>query len=168
MFYRLKFDSVLSFVNMDDYAMLKTWKKPSPIEDWQGLELTCQSDVPRQHVMGLHTIMVWKMELLQYLSPLLGATIQGLPVTLDETDFVAIHIISAKNCLDKDHSQFKRFKNRTIGVERYVLRADCVGDAHLFVIPDDGYSAIFASTQLKEQFEKHQWQGLSFIPIESL
>jgi len=168
MFYRLKFDSGLSFVNMADFAMLKTWKNPAPIDDWQALELAYQPDVPRQHVMGLHTVMIWQMELLETLTPLIGKAIQALPVKIEDTDCVAIHITHAINCLDQNNSQFKRFKNRNIGVEHYVLRADCVGDAHLFTLPDDGYSAIFASTHLKTQIELHQWQGLSFTPIESL
>ena len=167
MFYRLKFDSVLSFINMADYALLKIWKNPAPIDEWKILKLTCQSDVSHQHVMGLHNIMVWQMEVLEMLTPLLGTAIQALPVTIDGVDHVAIHVTHTIDCLDEIHSQFKRFKNRNIGVEHYVLRADCVGDANLFAIPDDGYSAIFVSAHLKEQFEQHQWQGLSFIPIET-
>jgi hypothetical protein len=165
MLYRLKFDSILSFVDASDYAILKTWKNPSPIDDWQALKLNYQSNSSPQHVMGLHSIMIWDIELVETLSPIISNAFQALPVKINDRNYGAIHITQSIDCLDHDHSQFKRFKNRNIGVEDYVLRADCVGDTSLFTIPDDGYSAIFVSPQLKAEFVQHQWTGLSFIPI---
>jgi len=166
--YRLNFDSVLSFVDLADFAILKTWKNPNPIVDWDVLKLTTQPDSSCQHVMGLYSVMVWDVRSFEVLSPLIDTACQALPVLIDQTSYIAIHITQSINCLDPDHSQFKRFKNRNIGVDHYVLRADCVGDTHLFTIPDDGYSAIFVSPQFKTLFEQHHGTGLSFIPVDSL
>ena len=168
MIYRLKFDSQLSFSNPSDYPILKSWKNPSPIEDWKTLRLTRQSNSAQASVMGLHSMMIWQMGLFVELSPLIDRACQALAVDIDETQQVAIHITTSMDCLDQNHSQFKRFKNRNIGVDKYVLRADCVGDAHLFTIPDDGYTAIFVSASFKAQYEQHKGTGLSFMPIESL
>lgn len=168
MFYRLEFDSVLSFIDRADYAILKLWKNPSPLEEWQPLQLEYQSDAPRQHVMGLHSIMIWQSELVETLAPICGTAYQALPVVIDDNKHSALHITHSVDCLDSVHSRFKRFKNRNIGVEHTVLRADCVGDAHLFTIPDDGYSTIFASNHLKAQFDQYDWSGVSFVPVESI
>lgn len=130
--YRLTFDSVLSFIESSDYAILKTWKNPTPIDGWQGLQLATQSRIPHQPVMGLHHVMVWQVALYEALSPLIGTACQALSVAVDDVRHVAIHITQSMDCLDPDHSQFKRFKNRNIGVTHYVLGADCVGDTHLF------------------------------------
>jgi hypothetical protein len=168
MFYRLEFNSVLSFIDSADYAILKMWKNPSPLDGWQPLQLEYQSDAPRHHVMGLHSIMIWQAALVEALDPLLDTAYQALPVVIDDNKHFALHITQSVDCLDPVHSRFKRFKNRNIGVEHIVLRADCVGDAHLFTIPDDGYSTIFASKQLKSQFDKCGWSGVSFAPVESI
>ena len=166
MFYRLKFEHSLAFIDPVDYAILKRWKNPSPIDEWQTIGLRYRFDSQKPQVMGLHNIMVWHVELVEVLNPLIGTAYQVLPVQIDDDKFFAIHITNTVNCLDPDKSRFKRFKNRNIGVEHYVLRTDKIGTAHLFTIPDDGNSVIFSSEQLKTQFDQYQWSKVSFLPVE--
>lgn len=163
MIYRLEFASPLSLIETADYTIFKAWKNPQPITNWQPIRVQLDDEYTLSDVMGLRSIMVWHSSVADALS---SSDFQALPIQLDDATYYAIHITNVNNCLDADRSQFKRFKNRNIGVEHYVLRARCIGDAMLFTIPDDGYSAIFASDDFKTWFDKNGWTGLSFLSVE--
>ncbi len=166
MIYRLAWDSPLQFAQQDDYRILKTWKNPKPIVDWQAIPLTHPQDIPLSDVIGLHNIMVCKQALIDDLSSVAGDCFQALSVIVDNETYSAIHIICAVDCLHPEASQFRRFKNRNIGVEHYVLQADCVANQTIFTVPDDGYSAIFVSEQVKQIYEAGDFSGLEFIAVE--
>lgn len=163
MIYRLEFEDVVSLANTADYGIFKIWKNPEPIQAWQSIPLKSSNPASLPDVIGLRSIMVWQLALVEVIP---SDDYQALPVTLDDMTCYAIHITRVLDCLDAKRSIFKRFKNRNIGVEHYVLRANCVGDALLFTIPDDGHSAIFASETFKSQVEEERWTGLSFFPVE--
>ena len=154
-------------MSSDDYLILKRWKNPTPIGEWQPIQLTSATTLPQQHVMGLHNIMIWQLTLAENLKSLIERACQALPVTIDDKQYAAIHVTQSIDCLDPDLSQFKQFKNRNIGVEHYVLRSTDIGNANLFTIPDDGYTALFASETLRSRFIESKWTGLSFLPVET-
>jgi hypothetical protein len=160
--YQLHPQRALDFADVADYAHLKTWKQPAHIMDWSPIAVTLQDKATLADIMGLHHMMIWSQDVLDTLAPHVEGVIQALPVTLNSTPYYAIHITHALDCLDTEASQFRRFKNRNIGVEAYVLRGDCVGDTPIFTVPDDGYSAIFVSSALKQVIEDAQWAGVSF------
>lgn len=160
--YQLHPQRALDFVDVANYVHLKTWKHPAPIMDWSPIVVRLQDNATPADIMGLHHMMIWSQDVLDALSSHVEGIIQALPVTLNSTTYYAIHIIHALDCLDTEASVFRRFKNRNIGVETYVLRGDCVGDTPLFTVPDDGYSAIFVSSVLKQIIEDAQWAGVSF------
>lgn len=164
--YQLQWESVLSFANPDDYALLKIWKHPASITDWTPISVALKDDTVESDVMGLHSIMVWSRDVLDAFAPLINDCIQALPISLNNGEYFAIHITSALDCLDADKSQFRRFKNRNIGVEQYVLRGDCISDTPLFTVPDDGYSAVFVSSDAKTVVDEAGWLGLTFSDIE--
>lgn len=166
MIYRLAWNSRLQFAQQADYHILKTWKNPKPITDWQAIPLTHSQDILLSDVIGLHNIMVWKQALVDDLSSLAGDCFQALPVIADDAIYSAIHITCAVDCLHSEKSQFRRFKNRNIGVEHYVLQADCVANQTIFTVPDDGYSAIFVSQRIKQIYEAGGFSGLEFIAVE--
>ena len=161
MIYRLDYESRLSLDTTDDYSIFKIWKNPAPIDDWQPLALTYSGELP--DVIGLRSIMLWAGDKAQTFQ---STDYQALPVTINGIPYYAIHITHVLDCLDQNQSQFKRFKNRNIGVEHYVLRADCIGDVSLFTIPDDGYSAIFATDDFKAWVSAQGWTGLSFFEVQ--
>lgn len=163
MIYRLEFEDVVTPANIVDYGIFKRWKNPEPIQAWQPIPLKRTNPESLPDVMGLRSIMIWQPALIEAVP---SDDYQALPVTLDDATYYAIHITRVLDCLDTDRSVFKRFKNRNIGVEQYILRADCIGDVLLFTIPDDGYSAIFASQRFKPQVDEQGWRGLSFVPVE--
>lgn len=163
MIYRLEFESQLSLIETADYTIFKAWKNPQPIMNWQPVRVQYDDESTMSDMMGLRAIMVWHSSVVDKHS---SSDYQALPIQLDDAIYYAIHITNVNNCLDADRSQFKRFKNRNIGVEHYVFRAGCIGDAMLFTIPDDGYSAIFASGEFKTWFDANGWTGLSFLSVE--
>lgn len=163
MIYRLDYDSTLSLAHVGDYSIFKTWKNPEPIQEWQPISVIQVDTTSPFNVTGLNSIMIWETTLINNCP---SSDYQALPVTMNDTIYYAIHITRVLDCLDAGRSVFKRFKNRNIGVEHYVLKADCVEDAHLFTIPDDGHSAIFASERFKSQVEEQGWTGLTFTPVE--
>jgi len=163
--YQLSWESPLTFANSNDYALLKIWKQPTLIMDWQAITVTQKENTTLSDVMGLHGIMVWSEAVCDALHPVVSDTIQLLPVHLNDETYHAVHITHVLDCLDKEQSQFRRFKNRNIGVERYVLRADCVADTPLFVLPDDGYSAVFVSDIVKAVIDDNHFTGLTFEAV---
>ncbi|GEM_PF-2108029 len=165
MIYQLQWESILSFANADDYAHLKTWKLPTPIEYWTAIPVALKVGAQQSDVMGLHSIMVWSTTVLDNLKPSIGDAIQALPIHLDADIYYAIHILKFLDCLDAEKSQFRRFKNRNIGVEAYVLEQTCIGDVPLFTIPDDGYSAVFVSDAIKQVIDHAGWTGVSFVEV---
>jgi len=165
MIYQLSWESGLAFAEAGDYALLKTWKQPAPMTDWTPITVTPKADTERQDIMGLHNIMVWSHVVLDGVASIVDDAIQALPVYLDGTTHYAIHVTCALDCLDAAQSQFRRFKNRNIGVEDYVLRSDCVANAALFTVPDDGYSAVFVSDAVKSMVEDMGWTWVSFSDV---
>ena len=162
MIYQLEFDRRLTLINTDDFSIFKAWKNPHPIANWQPVAVQFTDEAEPADVMGLRSIMVWHRSLLDGLSV---HDFQALPIQLENESYYAIHITQVRDCLDAEHSQFKRFKNRNIGVEHYVLRRDCADDTMLFTIPDDGYSAIFATEKFRLVVVENDWTGLTFLPV---
>lgn len=163
--YQLQWESALSFANSEDFALLKMWKHPTSITDWTPISVTMKDDAVKSDVMGLHSIMVWSQDAHDALVPLVNDCVQVLPINLNADTYFAIHITCALDCLDAEKSQFRRFKNRNIGVEQYVLRGDCISDKPLFIVPDDGYSAVFVSSEVKTVVDEVGWSGLTFTEI---
>lgn len=164
--YQLVFEHSLSFVDETNFPLLKRWKNPTLIDSWQPIQLEYRHDPIFEQVLGLHRIMIWQPELLEMLTPLLAHSIQALPVYIADKRYCAIHITRSVDCLDKDHSQFRRFKNRIIGIETYVLRCNALESEPIFTISEDGNAAIFVSDTIKLYFEEKNWTGLTFIPVK--
>ena len=113
---------------------------------------------------GVVPLIISKMAL-DALLPLIGADVEPLDLTTDFGPYLALNVF-ARDCLDLSKTEFKRFKSGRIrGVEHYVFRNDHLEGHHIFRLPQEIMSRIFADTSFKEAVESHGLQGLHFDEI---
>lgn len=164
-YYMLEYAHQLEFIDPADYAILKSWKTPQPLNQWRDLSLRRIDDSPLADATGAHSMLIVRLEVWEALEIVIGSAVETLPVDIAGDSAYALHVLQVVDCLDRDESIFRRFKNRVIGVEHYVLRQQALNGQALFVIAEDGYSRIFVSDKVKQVFEGYHFTGLVFVPV---
>lgn len=164
-YYWLEYTHQLDFVDQADYAILKSWKTPQPLDQWRDLSLRRIDDNPLPDATGAHRMLIVSARVWDLLENVIRSAVEALPVDIAGHSAYALHVLQVVDCLDKEKSVFRRFKNRVIGVEDYVLRSEALDEQAVFVIAEDGYSRIFVSDIVKRVFEEYHFTGLVFVPV---
>ena len=106
---------------------------------------------------------VFSKKALDVLTPLIGDSIEALPLAGVGDDFCVINV-EVVDCLDQQRSKYERFESsgRIAYITRYVFRENCLENKHIFRIPELPLSAVFVSDAFKALVEVNDLQGLIF------
>lgn len=110
---------------------------------------------------------VFSKRAIKVLNPLIGDSIEVLPLVGLEGNFSVINVIDVIDCLDRQRSEYVRFENseKIMYIEHYVFQEDCVENKHIFRIPEEIVSAVFVSDAFKTLVEQNRLEGLIFKKV---
>lgn len=99
------------------------------------------------------------------LSPLIEKDIEILDLQTDSGTFYLLNVF-AHDCLNISKSSLRLFSSgRIMGVDKYVFKAECIENHHIFRVPQEIMSRIFVDAAFRELVYKHKLQGLNFHEI---
>ncbi|HEY0601659.1 MAG TPA: DUF1629 domain-containing protein, partial [Herpetosiphonaceae bacterium] len=104
----------------------------------------------------------------QVLEPLLGQSVEALPLRTDEHTYYAINVLVVLDCLDMDRSEIQYFPSGGIMyIDRYVFEEGCVDEHPIFKIQGAELKEVLVSEQVKAVVEQNHLAGFVFVPIAS-
>lgn len=99
------------------------------------------------------------------LRPLIGDSVEILPLVCDEDDLYIINVIDVVDCLDRERSKLKFFSSGAVmRVEHYVFVEEALRGKHIFKIPERPV-AVFVSDAFKFVVEGEGLEGLRWKPL---
>jgi hypothetical protein len=109
---------------------------------------------------------VFTKRALQALQPLIGQSIEALPLECESEELYAIHALELMDCLDHSRSVVTRFPSGGImDVEEFVFKKNCDQGKHIFRLTDAPTKYVFVSDQFKSVVEKNKLRGLIFEKV---
>jgi hypothetical protein len=115
----------------------------------------------RQHVPVLSEA-AWRR-----LAPLIGASVEALPLASPDGPYYAINVLRVLDCLDRERSDIDHFPSGGISwVDRYALRPDCVGEHPIFKLSGLELKEVFVSEAFKRVVDDSDLTGFVFTRID--
>lgn len=109
---------------------------------------------------------VFSDKALAALSPLLGDSIEALPLNCRSHQLFAIHVLELLDCLDQSRSLIERFDDGSImDIERFVFKDDVVKGKHMFRIAQAPLKYVLISEEFKKAVEESGLRGLRFPKV---
>jgi hypothetical protein len=162
-----EFDSLLPldsedwdvFERFDGRPLAASWS-PVPVKVYVGKR---RGDFPSL----LADVPVFSERALHVLGPLMGSSIEALPLQCKKGSFYAINVLEVVAALDQERSEIDRFPDgRVMDVERYVLQEDLLQGRDIFKLAEVTPSRVFVSEAFKKSAEENGLQGLIFKPVD--
>lgn len=96
------------------------------------------------------------------LEPLIGESVEALPLKCRDRSLFALNVLAVVDCLDQEKCEFKYYSSgKIMRVARFVFRSDPAEKHHIFSIPETSGS-VFVSEQFCETVNKEKLKGLEF------
>ena len=145
------------------------WFQGQPIaHEWQPIEVTFLPDDQRLRGDFIFSpgLIIFNQRALDVLHPLIAGCVEVLPLICKTATLYAMNVIKVIDCLDHAQSRFVYFSDGGImRVEQYVFKAGCIGDTHLFKIPEQIRHRVYGSDTFKAAVERNHLQGMLFTQI---
>jgi len=163
----------VQLVNFDEQWEIFAYRfigKPL-LSDWPEVRVKFyrdESNLLKPDIMTLagSNPLIFTHRALQILGPILGDSIEVLPIKHGRAVWYAINILRVKDCLDQKKSNVIYFSSgRIMDVEKYVFYDNCLNDCYLFKLPEFINSIQYATDAFKEIVEINKLTGLVFIPL---
>jgi hypothetical protein len=101
----------------------------------------------------------------QVLQPLLGASVEALPLEFKGGSFFAINVLEVVDCLDQGRSDIGRFPDGSvISIHDYVFKAGCLKKQLMFRLPED-LGHVLVTEPFRDCVMKHKLKGLLWDKI---
>lgn len=98
---------------------------------------------------------------LDALLPLLGDSVEALPLDCDRRKFYAIHVLDLVDCLDEGRSTIRRFPSGGVMyIDQHVFDDKCLGGRMIFRLRQAPLWGVYYSGELKRQIEAAKLEGL--------
>lgn len=99
------------------------------------------------------------------LQPLLGATVQWLPLAFDEGDYWLLNCLRQPDVLDVSASTVTYRPDGTVaGIHKFAFKPGVVADEWLFKLPG-APNFVFVTDRFRELVERERLPGLFFQPV---
>jgi hypothetical protein len=109
---------------------------------------------------------VFNERALKALRPLLGDTVEALPLKCAEGAFFAINVLDVTDCLDMDRSEMKLYPSGGIMyITRHVFDEGCAEGKHMFKITQGPLHETYVSDAFRQHVERARLTGLTFGPM---
>ncbi|MCG8351306.1 MAG: hypothetical protein MI924_26335 [Chloroflexales bacterium] len=145
------------------------WFKGQPIaHEWQPIEVAFLPDDQRLpgDFSSAGGAIIANQRALDLLHPLVAGCVEVLPLICKTATLYAMNVIKVIDCLDHAQSRFVYFSDGGImRVEQYVFKVGCIGDTHLFKIPEQIRHRVYGSDTFKATVERNHLQGMLFSQI---
>ena len=103
---------------------------------------------------------------LSALSPLLGDTIEPLPLVTPSGTYSAIHVLEVIDALDLNRSKVEWLdEDRILDIERYVFKPEAVQGKHIFRIRQHALAFTYVSEAFRQAVEESALEGLALKEV---
>ena len=132
-------------------------------EGWQPMKMVPAD--PKEHLpfgdAAYLTTPMYSRRALEVLLPLMGDSVEILPMLCDEGDYSAVNVIDVIDAIDYEKSKFERFKcsGRIMCFDKYAFVPEKVAGKHIFKIVDHPKSNSFVSDEFMQVVEKNGLTG---------
>jgi hypothetical protein len=97
------------------------------------------------------------------LEPLIGTSVEALPLAGPAGLFIAVNVTDIADCLDHARSSINRFSDgRVMWVDSHAFKEGCLGARNIFKIPEALLNDVFVSENFKRAVEDAGLEGLIF------
>lgn len=100
------------------------------------------------------------------LRPLVGPSVEALPLAGTAEPLYAIHVLDVADCLDHSRSKIQWYPSGLLmWVDEYAFKEGYLGDRHLFKLRETAGIEVLASETFRELVESNNLKGLIFQKI---
>lgn len=109
------------------------------------------------------SVPLFQGEAIDKLKPLIGDSIEILPINVAEKDYKIINVIKVLDCIDYDNAEVKRLPSGgVLRFLKYAFQKDVVENEHIFRIKEKPGSRLFVSDDFKKVVEENNLTGFKF------
>lgn len=157
---------VVQLVYDNDIELIKQAKKGPTTAIWRPVpvEISSVDKLPGDCPYLTAGIPVFSKRALHALLPLIKDEIEVLPLDCPSGEYFIASVLNILDCLDISRSEIERFE-ATGNIKRiinHVFDPKCIGEHHIFRIPERRLSQVFVTDRFKEVVEEHQLSGMRF------
>jgi hypothetical protein len=99
----------------------------------------------------------------EVLQPLLGASVEALPLNCDRGIFFVVNVLDHVDCLDYDRAEVTHYSSgRVMMVDKFAFKPGSLHGKNMFKLPETAKSEVFVSESFKKIVEKAGLTGLWF------
>ena len=160
------FDS-LSLANKSGYDRLSRLVGPRMAAGWRPLTVQVHKGNRSGDFPSLAShVPVFSRKALDALQPLIGDTVEVLPLKCSSTDLFAINVLMITDCFDESNASFERDQGGDVFyISRYAFDEQCLRGKHIFKIRQAPLHDVFVSEEFKQAVEQNGLQGLRFRKV---
>lgn len=161
-----EFDSLVT-VNPEDWDVFERFNGRPLASSWVPVPVKIYPGKRRGDFPSLISyVPVFSEKALQILEPLVGSSIEALPLQCKKGSFYAINVLDLAAALDLERSEIVRFSDGGImDVERHVLKEDLLAGKNIFKLAEMPRDRVFVSEAFKKSVEENGLKGLIFRPV---
>ena len=113
----------------------------------------------------LWDIPVFSLRAWTILEPLIGDSVEALPLKCRDRSLFALNVLAVVDCLDQKKCEFKYYSSgKIMRVAKFAFRSDPAVKHHMFSIPEAS-GVVFVSDQFRETVDKEKLKGLTFKSV---
>jgi hypothetical protein len=164
-----KYDSYI-VSDEKDYFVDDSFGKSRLADTWTPFRIECDRRLRRTDFPGLPGgAPVVNARALAVLKPVLGASVEPLPLLCDDGPMFALNVLDNVDCLDLDASDVLMSpsdSSKILMVDEYVFKPGAIGTRYMFRIK--GMTAgvsVFVTSLFRDVVEKNGLVGLLFKPL---
>ena len=132
--------------------------------DWKPIPAKIDDSVgrPGDFPSAFGQIPVLSLRAWTLLEPLIGESVEALPLKCPGRNLFALNVLAVVDCLDQEKCEFKYYSSgKIMRVAKFAFRNDPTEKHHMFSIPETS-GDVFISDQFRKLVEQENLKGLQF------
>jgi hypothetical protein len=99
------------------------------------------------------------------LQPLIGGSVQFLPLICSSGNYAVLKVVDVVDCLDYTRAVVSRFRSsgRVMSIKSYAFKEGCIGDRAIFQLPE--LNTVLVSQRFKDCVDANGLEGLIFRQV---
>ena len=168
----VRFRSVSVEGDFKDLIYPLHWSNRSAAQEWKPVKVKIEDpefpegDFPS--LTNLFYVPIFSKRAWNILSPILGSSVECLPLNYPSRDYFLINVMEQLDCLDEKRSDLSR--NDASGyvnnIYEYAFREKVIAGKHIFKTPRKSAAKLYVDEGFRRTVESNGLKGLKFKPLK--